>query len=320
MNLLVENNDATGFGAITADAAGINFQRESYPEGEEGIQKSLRAICQKVREGAPTPVMRSFAGNILRQAGFPRTNRDKASVLCNYVKQNVGYVHDPPGTELIQSAAVTLCVDGAPVCIPIGDCDDEVTALMTLCAAAGMEVEAVRQFFGAQHQQHVLCEAKMEDGSWFPLDATALKLPPGKKAHATKETRMSPWASSDITGLSDQAEFIGIGALPVMGLGADGRYHHLASEVALGTSEPIEWYEISPGVEASRPIIKPLQIKKQEAVAPVSALPIQFPGLGLGEDLASMLPKMSNGKAVLVGAGIVAASVGVAVVIRRMMK
>jgi hypothetical protein len=42
------------------DSAGTPVLREPYPEGEAGIQKSLVMICQKVREGAPMPIMRSF--------------------------------------------------------------------------------------------------------------------------------------------------------------------------------------------------------------------------------------------------------------------
>jgi len=614
------------------DNVGARVVRESYPDGEAGIQKSLQTICAKVREGAPTPLMRSFAGNILRQAKFPRTNKEKATAHFNKVKATVGYTHDPPGTELIQSAAVTLCVEGAPVCIPIEDCfpegtlllrkdgqlvpierievgdliwghnkwtriekklfkgklkvdaiemnngstmyltpdhklyvgrckhdksidcascprpvqrsetfqrihvsdlqegetllqperiefgstsedpdrmyieglvlsegwvrengrefsisgqdgkrkealkhevkaicdrlgietrwhrkyitvkdpewsmklrrlgerarfkhaasldlnestaaallrglmsdstadtgghgrtysttsykmmvqvrvlqrmfgkrtgvkmltpeqhqgfgkhplwrvgvnahqettnvsktlavraieravkkvscwdittedhyvympehdvtvsncDGHVTCVATLCAASGLEVAIVRQFFGSEHQQHVICEVKLEDGSWFPLDTTTNRFGPGEKAKATKETRMSPW-DGQATGLSDEAEFIGIGALPVLGLGADGRYHTLCSAMVLGPDEPPKaWYDVGQGVQASRPIVKPL------------------PGLegireGLEEigELFPSLPKLTTGEAVAAGGAIVAVSVGIAAIIRK---
>lgn len=294
------------------DNAGVRVVRESYPEGEAGIQKSLRTICAKVREGAPTPIMRSFAGNVLRQAGFPRTGREKGTVLCNHVKNSVGYAHDPPGTELIQSAAVTLCVEGAPVCIPIEDCDGIVTALATLCASSGMEVEIVRQFFGNDHQQHVICEVKLEDGTWFPLDATSPKLQPGQKAHAVKETRMNPWGGESVTGLSDQAEFIGIGGLPVLGLGADGRYHTLPSSFILGPDEPQKtWYDVGQGVQASKTVVKTIQVPEEG--------PQRLEGLGLGDLFPSLpaLPKLTTGAAVAAGAAIIGVSAGVAAIIRK---
>ena len=284
----------------------IPYVREPYPDGEAGIQKSLQTICAKVREGAPTPLMRSFAGNILRQASFPRSNRDKAIAHFNKVKASVGYTHDPPGTELIQSAAVTLCVEGAPVCIPIEDCDGHVTCVATLCAASGLQVEIVRQYFGSDHQQHVICEVKLEDGSWFPLDTTTNRFGPGEKAKATKETRMSPW-DGQATGLSDEAEFVGIGSLPVLGLGADGRYHTLPEAMVLGPDEPPKaWYDVGQGVQASRPIVKAL------------------PGLeGIREGLEELggffppLPKLTTGQAVAAGGAIVAGSALVAAIIRK---
>lgn len=297
------------------DNAGARVVRESYPEGEAGIQKSLREICARVREGAPTPIMRSFAGNVLRQAGFPRTNRERATALCNHVKNTVGYAHDPPGTELIQSAAVTLCVEGAPVCIPLGDCDDVSCALATLCAASGMEVEIVRQFFGSDHQQHVLCEAKLEDGSWFPLDATSPKLQPGHKAIARKETRMNPWGGETVTGLSDQAEFIGIGALPVLGMGSDGNYHKLSPEVILGKDEPPKvWYDVGQGVQASREVVRPISSESYEEG------PQRLDGLGLGDLFPSMpaLPKLTTAAAVAAGGAIVGVSIGIAAIIRKL--
>jgi len=291
---------------MNTSSAGVPYLRESYPDGEEGIQKSLHKICEKVREAAPMPIFRSFAGNILRQAMFPRTNKEKATAHFNHCKRSIGYTHDPPGTELIQAAPITLCVEGALACIPIEDCDGFVTALASLCAASGLEVEIVRQFFGSEHQQHVICEVKLEDGKWFPLDATTPRFTAGEKAKASRETRMNPWKDPAYAGL--QAEFVGIGALPVLGLGSDGQYHQLPSEMVLGP-DPQEqvWYNVGQGVQAA---------------APQLAKPIRGLVRGLGElgdffpDLPS-LPKLTNKQAAVVGGGIVAASALAAVVIRK---
>lgn len=109
---------------------GIPVVNELYPEGEAGIQKSLGVICKKIREGAATAVMKSYAGNVLKQAGFPKSNAERAAAFLYHVRQHVAYAHDALGTEMIQSAQVSLCVDGAPVCIPIGDCFPEGTLLL----------------------------------------------------------------------------------------------------------------------------------------------------------------------------------------------
>lgn len=282
----------------------VPFIRKPYPEGEPGIRMSLDTICLKVRESAPTPVFRSFAGNILRQAFFPRSNEQKATALYNHVKHTVGYTHDPPGTELVQAAPITLCVEGAPICIPIGDCDDIVCALASLCAACGLEVEIVRQIFGDGHQQHVICEVKLENGKWFPLDATTSRFIAGEKAKAKTETRLNPWKDGSPAGL--QAEFVGIGGLPVLGLGADGRYHQIPTDMVLGADAPEQvWYDVGNGVQTAHPIVKPLKGLAE--------------GLeGLGDLLPDVtLPKLSTKAAVVAGAGIITGSAIVAAIIRK---
>lgn len=231
---------------------GIPVVNESYPDGEAGIQKSLAFICKKIREGAPTAIMKSFAGNVLREAGFPQATRDRAIAMLHKVLAVSDYAHDVLGTEQIQSAAVTLCVNGAPVCIPIRDCDDGVVALGTLLAAAGMEVEVVRQIFGANAQQHVLVEVKLEDGTWFPLDPSSRTMMPGTKARAQRETRCSPWDEA-ATGLSGDAQFVGIGALPVFLYGQEGwRQVEDGHEETLG-AEIDRWHPVGLGVEAPLP-------------------------------------------------------------------
>ena len=51
-------------------ALGIPVENGTYPEGEEGIQKSIAVICKKIREGLATAIMKSYAGNVLKQEGF----------------------------------------------------------------------------------------------------------------------------------------------------------------------------------------------------------------------------------------------------------
>jgi hypothetical protein len=242
------------FSAETDKAVGIPVVNEVYPSGEQGIQKSLGVVCKKIREGAATAVMKSYAGNVLKQAGFPKSTEERAAALLAHVRKNVAYAHDALGTEQIQTAAVSLCVEGAPVCIPIADCDDLVTALGTLCGAAGMEVAVVRQFFGAGHQQHVLCEVKLDSGRWFPLDPSSSTMPAGTKARAARETRHSPWDET-VTGLSSDAQFVGIGSLPVFIYGKEGwrQVRELENVENVGLGEEKRWYAVGQNVEAPLP-------------------------------------------------------------------
>lgn len=285
----------------------VPYVRKPYPEGEAGIQMSLEDMCSKIRETAPQPVFRSFAGNILRQAKFPRTNKEKAIAIFNHMKKTTGYAHDPPGTELIQNPMITLCVEGAPCCIPIEDCDGLGTAGAALCAACGLEVEVVRQFFGSEHQQHVIFEVRLEDGKWFPMDVTTSRFGPGEKAKASRETRHNPWKGQSGAGL--QAEFVGIGALPIFGLGEDGQYHQLPPDLVLGADEPQRsWYDVGMGVQAAHPLVKPIKGLAE--------------GLeGLGDMLPdTIFPKLSTKAALVAGGAIVAGSAVVAAIIRRARK
>jgi hypothetical protein len=215
--------------------------RENYPDGEQGIQLSLKAIAAKIREGYSTAAMKSFAGNVLRQMGWPKQSGDgvraRCEALLEYVRNNVTYAPDAPQTEQIQSAAISLCVDGAPICVPIADCDDLVTALATLVMAAGMyPVNIIRQFFGTDLQQHVLIEVQDENGRWIPLDPST-KYPAGKKASALRETRIDP-----LEGV-DGAQFVGIGGLPVMEYKDPGGWRELNETSGLGAlgPPPVSW-------------------------------------------------------------------------------
>lgn len=293
------------FSAQDDASAGIPVVHEAYPDGEAGIQKSLRVICQKVSEGAKTSVMKSYAGNVLKQAGFPSSTKERAAALLLHVRSHVCYAPDALGTEQIQSAAVSLCVEGAPVCIPIGDCDDLTVALATLCAAAGMEVEIVRQFFGVSDQQHVMCEVKLENGQWFPIDPSSSKLLPGEKARATRETRCNPWNGA---GLSSGGEFVGIGGLPVFVLTERG-WARAPTEATLGADRDGRlWYPVSPGVEASMRPVRTWGIGAEPGL-----LTRLRDEVGLGR----MLPELTTGVAVVAGVAVVLGSIAVAVVVRK---
>lgn len=233
------------FTAETDRSLGLPVVHEPYPEGEAGIQKSIAVICTKIREGMVTAVMKSFAGNVLRQTNTLQSGtRDRSSALCHFVATTTGYAPDALGSEQIQSAAITLCVEGAPICIPIRDCDDGVVAVGTLCGAAGMDVRVVRQFFGASHQQHVLLEVKLEDGTWYPLDPSNKQAPYGVKAPAQRETRHSPF-DAKLTGLADQAQFVGMGSLPVW-VWQGERWHQVPANTNLDAGLGSIWEGASP--------------------------------------------------------------------------
>jgi Transglutaminase-like superfamily len=196
---------------------GVAVTRVEYPPGIGGVRLSLTEIAKRTYEGSRAPSMKAFAEFVVRNwAGIPAnvqlTNRRAAQILLDYVRASVRYRPDPPGTEYTQSAAVTLCVPGAPMCIPVEDCDGMVVALATLCAAYGIPVRVIKQFFGGDQQEHVLVSIQDDSGEWLGADPSAPDKPVGWKAYAQREDVIDPSDPSSI-GLvgAPEAEFIGVG-------------------------------------------------------------------------------------------------------------
>lgn len=310
--------------------AGVLVRRKPYPPGEKGIRMSLTEMSERIRAGAPTAVMKSYVGNVLRLASFPRSVRAKTAAILEHVRQVTGYAPDAPYTEAIQSAAITLRVDGAPICIPIGDCDDLTVAGATLLAAAGMQVRLVRQKFGADDQQHVLCEVLTEDGVWYPFDASHPSMRAGEKARASDETYHDPWDQS--TGFDGQAQLVGIGGLPVFMMTEDG-WQKLAPETELGATRSHEhWIPAGPGVlRAVRPQAfgAPPPQREQPRRVEIDPRPVDQGGV-IGDlirearsriahkrGLGDIVGPMSLGTAAAASGAIVLTSTAIALIIRR---
>lgn len=198
----------------------MKITRVEYPVGVAGVHLSLTEIAGRIREGGRTPSIRAFAEMVVRQKVPPAQHtsaKQAAEILLEYIVDNVRYRADPPMTEWTQSANVTLCVNGAPMCIPVGDCDDLIVALGSLLMAYGIPVRVVKQTFGYGDQEHVLIEFQDEGGSWIAADPTprSPSMPVGQKAIATHEDYINPLDPSAIgmvAGTPD-AEFIGVGKM-----------------------------------------------------------------------------------------------------------
>jgi len=115
--------------------AGSPRTREPY----KGTDETFRRMAIKIREAGRDPRMlpafQQFAERIVREAGFAPndqslTHEKAAQLFLDYIRSNVRYRSDPPMTEFIKGAAITLCVPGAAACIPIGDCFPEGTFLL----------------------------------------------------------------------------------------------------------------------------------------------------------------------------------------------
>jgi len=184
-------------------------------------------MALKVREAARDPaslkVFQPFAEAIVRKHHAPseRVSRERAAqIFLDYIRANVRYRPDPPMVEFVKGAAITLCVPGAEVCIPIGDCDDLVVALASLCMAYGIEAQVIMQDFGPEHDLHVCAAIKSEKGEWLAADPSHPSLPVGKRVSAIKEFWVDPLNPQDLKIDAPEGEFVGLGALPKAAWGA----------------------------------------------------------------------------------------------------
>ena len=219
--------------------------RERYLNPEETLRKMALKIREAARDPAILPGLQQFAEQIIRKAGHKARehigNRQAAQVLLDWIRQHVRYRPDPPMVEFIKGAPITLCLPGADACIPVGDCDDLVVALASLCMAYGIEAQVVVQDFGPDDDLHVLCAVKGDQGEWLAADPSHPSMPVGQRARAIKEVWVDPLDTSGLKATSPDAEFVSVGALPRM----------------IGDAGPnnLGWFLVTPASDGSLPVV-----------------------------------------------------------------
>jgi hypothetical protein len=191
------------------DVANVPVTVQPWPGNEVGGTLTIAKMAQFIRDDGDSPAIKSMAGNILRQAGFPKSARDRAQALLDYVRKAVGYVEDQPMREWVQSARITLCVDGAPVCIPIEDCDGMAVALGALLRAAGIDVKIQSIDYGPGVQPHVNLVFKDDSGHWLEIDATTNR--PIGSGSPGKKVLVDPLDPKAVPSSTPDGAFIGVG-------------------------------------------------------------------------------------------------------------
>jgi Transglutaminase-like superfamily len=196
---------------------GLPVVRTAYPVGSDGVKLSLEQMARLIIEGSRSPTIRSMAEGIIRNwsripPNVQITNAQAAQTFLDYVRATVRYRADPPGSEYMQSAAVSLCAPGTSMCVQVGDCDDLSIALASLCSAYGIPVRILKQMFGADAQEHVLVAIQDDGGNWLPADPSAPNKPLGWKAPASREDYIDPHDPATIASIvGREAEFVGVG-------------------------------------------------------------------------------------------------------------
>lgn len=186
-----------------------------------GFGPTIKRVAAYIRECGDDPEFQKFANTILDSC-FPRSQHttvlDRAQCLLDYTNKNVRFAPDPPGTELVKSPRVTLCVPGGTMCIPIEDCDGHCAAYLALCRAAGIDVRMLLQKLPksatGEYEYHLAGVIRLDDGEHVRVDPSlkgASKV--GQYQPAISEQVIDP-LDPDVTGDAGGAKFITIGATP----------------------------------------------------------------------------------------------------------
>ena len=155
------------------------------PPGPGGAAATLRHMRDFVESSIrdPSQTIRNKALDLV--SGLPpRQWMAEIRALHAYVKDQIRYVRDPVGLELVQSPDKTIEIGQ-------GDCDDKATLLAALLTATGHPARFIAVGFNGDPLSHVLVQTKVNSTGndskdwisletiidkpvgWFPPDVTS---------------------------------------------------------------------------------------------------------------------------------------------------
>ncbi len=154
------------------------------PPGRDGTIATLRHmktfVLAAIRD--PNQVIRNVALDILKAGNVPpRAYGKEILALHRFVRDQIRYVKDPVGVELVQAPQRTLEIGQ-------GDCDDKSTLLAALLMATGHPAAFKAVGFRGNGFSHVLVIVRKKD-KWIPLESILPKpagwFPPGVTSQYT---------------------------------------------------------------------------------------------------------------------------------------
>ncbi len=153
----------------------------SIPDGVAGIEATLAAMGQIVREYRRNPEVRNVALDIITLVPS-KDYAAEANAIFRYVQSEIRYTQDPDGVEWVQTPDKTMQFGH-------GDCDDMATLLASLLASIGKPTRFVAAGFYGGPIEHVWTEVKIGN-RWFAMDPTELTAEFGWKPPGITETRV----------------------------------------------------------------------------------------------------------------------------------
>ena len=208
--------------------AGVKASRAPYAGGSEGIRVSVETVALKAVEARYDPDVKGWAVDRLKELGMDGRDRVPPSVVIpamfEVLKGVTIYVADAYGSEVIQSAATTLCLRPG-LCIRGGDCDDLTVLVAGVFLALGYRVWLVKQRFRGAPQEHILVAIEDEDGRKIRCDPSS-RMSAGHSVPADEEVFYDPMEMARSSGAAGgSAEIVTLGAI-VEGLGRGGGGGH----------------------------------------------------------------------------------------------
>lgn len=182
-------------GIASMHAAGIPATERPYAgTNAQQIHMSLETMAQLMRQGAIDAGVRGWALECFRRWNLDgrdarSTPFRQAAALLEDFRASTSYAPDPYAVESISAAATTLCLR-PNLCVRGGDCDDLTVAYGSLCLSVGIPVQIVKQSFGPDAQDHVLCAVFTGD-DWHYADPST-DLPLGSALQAADEQWIDP--------------------------------------------------------------------------------------------------------------------------------
>jgi hypothetical protein len=218
-----------------------------------GMTPTVKKVAAHIRECGDAPDFRLFASKILDEC-FPRsrhtTARERAQCLLDHCNQNIRFVPDSPGSEVISNPRVVLCLPGS-ACIPLEDCESHASAYLSLCRAVGIDVWLLLQKLDrpntdpndpdGNYEYHLAGMIRLDDGSQVRVDPSLKgKSRVGDFQPALEEQIIDP-LDPEVTGAAGGAKLVTIGSRPriVPYRAAPSSLRHMPKPM-LGTCTPCE--------------------------------------------------------------------------------
>jgi hypothetical protein len=208
--------------------AQVPQSRAPYPGGDKGIAISIDKVCTKVVEGRYDPDIKGWAIDRLKEGGLDGRDRPPAATVFAYLLDALRgatiYVSDAYGSEVIQSAATTLCLRPG-LCVRGGDCDDLVVVLASILLSLGYRTWIVKQRWHGAAQEHVLVAAEDESGKKIRMDPSS-RMSAGHSVPADEEVFFDPMEVVASGGGVGGAEIVTLGFALAKGGGGGGGGGH----------------------------------------------------------------------------------------------